>query len=159
MVRSTAWRCRRYYPDVGNSTADGQAMHYLSEGRRMNRVPGRLRVLLSYEAAAGLADAKYGGLCNQIYSHVGMLAVGLHMGAEVVRRRLNPDPDPDPHPGAGADAHPDPDHDSCRNLDPDPSPRNLSGAAGRCPPRRTRLSGQLLGRRGGAGARAAAHAV
>ena len=53
-------------------------------------MPGRLRVLLSYEAAAGLEGAKFGGLCNQIYSHVGMLAVGLHMGAEVVRRSLSP---------------------------------------------------------------------
>ena len=42
--------------------------------------------MATYEAAAG-RDAKimYGGLCNQMYTHVGMLAVLLQLGAEVVR--------------------------------------------------------------------------
>ncbi len=44
--------------------------------------------MATYEAAAG-RDLKilYGGLCNQIYTHVGMLAVLLQLGAEVVRDR------------------------------------------------------------------------
>ena len=51
-------------------------------------VAQRLRVVATYEAAAG-RDLKilYGGLCNQIYTHVGMLAVLLQLGAEVVRAR------------------------------------------------------------------------
>ena len=50
-----------------------------------DRGPQRLRVVATYEAAAG-RDPKilYGGLCNQIYTHVGMLAVLLQLGAEVV---------------------------------------------------------------------------
>ena len=44
----------------------------------------RLRVVMSYQAA-GLEAKLYGGLCNQIYVHVGMLTVAAHMGAEAVR--------------------------------------------------------------------------
>ena len=75
---------------MDGSTSDNLAAHYTSEGRRMKRVPHRLRVVMFYEAGAGLEAAGFGGLCNQIYSHVGMLAVGLHMGAEVVCCRPNP---------------------------------------------------------------------
>ena len=44
----------------------------------------RLRVVMSYQAA-GLEPKLYGGLCNQIYVHVGMLSVAARMGAEAVR--------------------------------------------------------------------------
>ena len=58
----------------------------LASGYIPDRVAQRLRVVATYEAASG-RDPKilYGGLCNQIYSHVGMLAVLLQLGAEVVR--------------------------------------------------------------------------
>ena len=71
---------RRYYPGTDN----------VSEVKQAGLEPGppqRLRVVATYEAAAGLAtNIAFGGLCNQIYSHVNMLAVLLHMGAELVRR-------------------------------------------------------------------------
>jgi hypothetical protein len=92
----------RYYPDVDNgtdATDDDLAAHYLSRGRAENRVSQRLRVVGTYEAGAGLAlDIKFGGLCNQMYTHVGMLSVLLQMGAEVVRRMYCiPSKDPDLH--------------------------------------------------------------
>ena len=55
---------------------------------RACRVYQRLRVVLSYEPGAGLAGPmadKFGGLCNQIYSHVSILSVALYSGCEVVR--------------------------------------------------------------------------
>ena len=51
------------------------------------RVYQRLRVVLSYEPGAGYKGpmaSKFGGLCNQIYAHVGMLTVALYSGCEVV---------------------------------------------------------------------------
>ena len=79
---------RRYYSDVSDTDGnDAAAQHYLSDGRQRHRVTRRLRVILSYEEAAGIGGDKkslFGGLCNQIYSHVGMLALALQMGAEVV---------------------------------------------------------------------------
>ena len=62
------------------------AAHYLAYGVHEGRVARRLRVVATYEASAGRDPTTlYGGLCNQIYSHVGMLAVLLQLGAEVVR--------------------------------------------------------------------------
>ncbi len=52
------------------------------------RIYQRLRVIASYEPGAGFSGPMagvFGGLCNQIYTHVGMLAVALHSGCEVVR--------------------------------------------------------------------------
>ena len=91
---------RRYYPDISNgtdATDDDLVAHYLSHGRAEHRVPQRLRVVGTYEAGAGLAyNIKFGGLCNQMYSHVGMMSVLLQMGAEVVRRtQYVPSKDPD----------------------------------------------------------------
>ena len=49
-------------------------------------VPRRLRLVFAYDAAGGMdMSVVYGGLCNQIYSHVGMLALAVQLGAEVVR--------------------------------------------------------------------------
>ena len=51
------------------------------------RVFRRLRVVLSYEPGAGFAGpmaATFGGLCNQLYTHVGMLALALQSGSNVV---------------------------------------------------------------------------
>ena len=48
----------------------------------------RLRVVLSYEPGAGFAGpmaASFGGLCNQLYTHVGMLGLALQSGSDVVR--------------------------------------------------------------------------
>jgi len=75
---------RRYYPDLGNLTDDALAAHYLKAGRKSHCVAQRLRVVMSYQAA-GLEPKLYGGLCNQIYVHVGMLSVAARMGAEAVR--------------------------------------------------------------------------
>ena len=62
------------------------AAHYAAFGRHEHRVPQRLRVVASYEAAAGDgAGVGLGGLGKQLYSHVGMLSVAVQMGAEVVR--------------------------------------------------------------------------
>ena len=84
---------RRYYPDIGNGTdvSDSALVeHYLAHGRAENRVSQRLRVVGTYEAGAGLAETiMFGGLCNQIYSHVPMLSVLLQMGVEVVRLALS----------------------------------------------------------------------
>ena len=47
----------------------------------------RLRVVLSYEPGSGYSGdmaAIFGGLCNQLYVHVGMLALALQSGSEVV---------------------------------------------------------------------------
>ena len=75
------------YPDLGNLTDDGLAVHFLLAGRGQHRVPRRLRLLFAYDAAGGMdLSVVYGGLCNQIYSHVGMLALAIQLGAEVVRR-------------------------------------------------------------------------
>ena len=79
---------RRYYPDVSGDSDEKLAQHYLSGGRSAQRVGQRMRVIMSYEAAAGVGGNKsalFGGLCNQIYSHVGMLSLALQMGAEMVR--------------------------------------------------------------------------
>jgi hypothetical protein len=78
----------RYYPEIGSVSDEALAQHYLSGAPRAQRVGQRLRVVLSYEAAAGVGGNKsalFGGLCNQIYSHVGMLSLAVQMGAEVVR--------------------------------------------------------------------------
>ena len=76
----------RYYGDLAEMKNDALAAHYKAYGLRENRTAQRLRVVATYEAAAGRdLTVLYGGLCNQIYSHVGMLAVLLKMGAEVVR--------------------------------------------------------------------------
>ena len=60
--------------------------------RFARRIYQRLRVIASYEPGAGFSGpmaSVFGGLCNQIYTHVGMLAVALHCGCEVVRALLN----------------------------------------------------------------------
>ncbi len=45
-----------------------------------------LRHTCSYEAASGWdLSVLFGGLCNQIYSHIGMLALTVELGAEAVR--------------------------------------------------------------------------
>ena len=73
------------YPDMGNLTTAGLAAHFLTAGRGQHRVPRRLRLLFAYDAAGGMdLSVVYGGLCNQIYSHVGMLALAIQLGAEVV---------------------------------------------------------------------------
>ena len=87
---------RRYYPDAaaadpasGPDDNASAGAHYLEVGRTAGRVPVRLRVLFSYEASAGHhAEVIFGGLCNQMYSHIGMLTLALHMGAEPVRCQL-----------------------------------------------------------------------
>ena len=76
----------RYYSDVPRESEHALTAHYITYGRHEHRVPQRLRVVASYEAAAGLdGNIVFGGLCNQIYSHIGMLSVAMQMGAEVVR--------------------------------------------------------------------------
>ena len=85
----------RYNPDVPSESEHSLAAHYVAFGQHEGRVPQRLRVVASYEAAAGLdAGIVFGGLCNQIYSHIGMLSIALQMGAEVVRVKLCLDSDP-----------------------------------------------------------------
>ena len=76
----------RHYEDLFWMTDEQLGPHYKLFGHPEGRVAQRIRVVATYEAAAGRDPAnRYGGLCNQIYSHIGMLAVLLHMGAEVVR--------------------------------------------------------------------------
>ena len=80
----------RYYGDLARLKDDALAEHYNDYGAPENRVAQRLRVVATYEAAAGRDPTiQYGGLCNQIYSHVAMLAVLVHMGAEVVRSPMH----------------------------------------------------------------------
>ena len=79
---------RRNYPKIADvcQTDPALAEHYLQHGLQEHRVPQRLRVVATYVAAAGLdTNVVFGGLCNQIYSHVTMLALALQLGAEVVR--------------------------------------------------------------------------
>ena len=83
----------RYYPDHRTLDDDALAAHHLQAGRKNHRVAQRLRVVMSYQAA-GLEPKLYGGLCNQIYVHVGMLAVAARMGAEAVRGGLVRVPSP-----------------------------------------------------------------
>jgi hypothetical protein len=77
----------RYYPDLGsNSSDDDLAAHYLVTGRGANRVAERLRVVATYGFKwPGRDPSPYGGLCNQWYIHISMMAILLQMGAEVVR--------------------------------------------------------------------------
>ncbi len=76
----------RHYGDLAHMTDDAQTAHYIANGIAEHRVARRLRVVAAYEAAAGRdLTVLYGGLCNQLYSHVDMLAVLILMGAEVVR--------------------------------------------------------------------------
>ena len=90
---------RRYYPDLPDNLTDNDAAaHYLSAGRRANRIGERLRVVTTYGFKwPGREPSPYGGLCNQWYIHITMLAVLLQLGAEVVRAiadpsRLKPEP-------------------------------------------------------------------
>ena len=81
----------RHYSDLAQMTDDAQAAHYIANGIAECRVARRLRVVATYEAAAGRdLTVLYGGLCNQLYSHVDMLAVLTLMGAEVVRCSRSP---------------------------------------------------------------------
>ena len=76
----------RHNGDLVHMTDDARAAHYVANGIAESRVARRLRVVATYEAAAGRdLTVLFGGLCNQLYSHVDMLAVLTLMGAEVVR--------------------------------------------------------------------------
>ena len=87
---------RRYYPDVvANLSNDDLASHYLSKGRGSSYVAERLRVVATYGFEWPGPVKKYGGLCNQWYIHISIMAVLLQMGAEVVSTasaRLKPTP-------------------------------------------------------------------
>ncbi len=64
------------------------ADHFAGYGRREGRVAQRLRVVLSYDAAALVEDdaaPAHGRVSNQLYSLIGTMAIALQLGAEMVR--------------------------------------------------------------------------
>ncbi len=81
---------RRHYDDMAGSWATDRKLadHFAGYGRREGRVAQRLRVVLTYDAAALVEDdagTAHGRVSDQLYSLIGTMAVALQLGAEMVR--------------------------------------------------------------------------
>ena len=84
----TSSAVRRHYEDMAalRATDQGLADHYLEYGRREGRVAQRLRVVLTYDAAALESfDTAHDRVSGQLYSLIGTMAIALRLGAEMVR--------------------------------------------------------------------------